>query len=369
MAAPISLDDDPRSGPLAPLRRRWYAWWDARHPRRERTVLDHGNVYILPTRPGWLFALTLLVLLLASINYQLNLGHLLTFLLAGSAAVSMHMTHRNLRGLALHLNPPHPVHAGQAVMLEAVLDGPDARPRRGVGLQLRHRSRSRAGQMDKTAPHQEPKGDAAWTWADVPPLGQAVVHLTFVAPRRGRLEVPTAQITTRFPFGLFRSWSIWRPAGSVLVYPALEQPAPPLPLAPASGGGAQARRAVAAAEDFEDVRDYRRGDPLRQVAWKKSSRTLQTTGGLVSREREARVQQELWLDWQLAGGLPAEARLSRLAAWVVAADHAGCAYGLRLPGREIAPDLGDAHRRHCLEALALWGHTDGTASATMGSPA
>jgi len=29
-------------------------------------------------------------------------------------------------------------------------------------------------------------------------------------------------------------------------------------------------------------------------------------------------------------------------------------YGLRLPGREIAPDSGDLHRHRCLEALALF---------------
>ena len=31
----------------------------------------------------------------ASINYQLNLGYVLTFLLAGSGVVSMHVTHKH----------------------------------------------------------------------------------------------------------------------------------------------------------------------------------------------------------------------------------------------------------------------------------
>jgi len=29
-------------------------------------------------------------------------------------------------------------------------------------------------------------------------------------------------------------------------------------------------------------------------------------------------------------------------------------YGLRLPGRELPRDHGEAHRRACLEVLALW---------------
>jgi len=64
---------------------------------------------------------------------------------------------------------------------------------------------------------------------------------------------------------------------------------------------------------------------------------------------------ELWLmlsDLPTALGL--EARLSRLAGWVLAAEHSGAHYGLRLPGTELAPARGDAHRSACLEALALY---------------
>ena len=331
--------DQPPGGLRAAWQRRWAAYWDRRHPRRERTPLTHANVYILPTKAGWVFGLTLLVLLLASINYQLNLGHLLTFLLLGCAGVSMHMTHRNLRGLALHLRPPRPVHAGQALMLEAVVDNPDARARHGVGLRLRHRL------------HRQDEE----TWCDVPAGGQTVVHLSLLTEQRGRLQAPTIEVSTRFPFGLFRAWAVWRPAGEALVYPALEHPAPPLREASRDGGGRAG--VVGAADDFEGVRDYRRGDPLRQVAWKKSSRTFETTGALVSRDREARSRRELWLDWQATAGLATEARLSRLAAWVVAADQAGAAWGLRLPGVELPPASGEAHRAHALQTLALWSGT------------
>lgn len=335
-SARIVHGDERSTGLLAAAARWWAGYWDRRHPRRERTPLTHANVYILPTRAGWVFGLTLLVLLLASINYQLNLGHLLTFLLLGCAGVSMHMTHRNLRGLALHLHPPRPVHAGQPLMLQAVIDNADARARRGVGLRLRHRLH---------------KQDAE-TWCDVEAGGQAVVHLSLLTEHRGRLQVPTIEVSTRFPFGLFRAWAVWRPAGEALVYPALEQPKPPLREARTDSGGRAGP--VGAAGEFEGVRDYRRGDPLRQVAWKKSSRTFEATGALVSRDREARSQRELWLDWQATAGLATEARLSRLAAWVVAADAAGWAWGLRLPGVELPPAAGEAQRAQALEALALW---------------
>ena len=62
----------------------------------------------------------------------------------------------------------------------------------------------------------------------------------------------------------------------------------------------------------------------------------------------------MWLQWgQTQLGDP-EARLSRLAAWVVAADAAGHSYGLRLPGAELQPSLGAAQRAAALQALARW---------------
>jgi hypothetical protein len=75
-------------------------------------TLTQRNVYILPTRPGLMLAPHCCVLLVASINYQLNLGYLLTFLLAGSAVVGMHVCHGTLRGLRLHLlGSPEPTFA------------------------------------------------------------------------------------------------------------------------------------------------------------------------------------------------------------------------------------------------------------------
>ena len=68
-----------RLSPVARLRRRFQRWWQARLPLSDTLQLTQRNVYILPTSSGWMLALTLVVLLVASINYQLNLGYLLTF--------------------------------------------------------------------------------------------------------------------------------------------------------------------------------------------------------------------------------------------------------------------------------------------------
>ena len=324
----------PWFNPAARARERFRAWAQTRQPRTDTLVLTQRNVYILPTRAGWMFALTLIVLLLASINYQLNLGYVLTFLLAGSGVVSMHLTHATLRGLTLHLKPITPVFAGEPAVLDLVLTSPGT-ARFGIGLKVA-----------AAAP-------SSLTWIDVPALGQAHAQVSFVPRTRGRHDAPTLGAETRFPLGLFRTWTVWRPAAQLLAYPAPERPAAPLPAARAVPGGPTQSRGADGGE-VEGVRAYRRGDPLKLIAWKKAAKALDTGGDLVSRDTSASAHQQLWLEWQACGALSPDDRLARLTAWTLAAHRCGADYGLRLPGFELAPADGEAQRRLCLEALALW---------------
>lgn len=316
------------------LRRRIDAWWQARSPRTDSLLLTQRNVYILPTRAGLMFCFTLGVLLIASINYQLNLGYLLTFLLAGSGVVSMHMTHNTLRGLTLHLRPVSPVFAGDTARLEAVLSSPTG-ARYGIGLRLQEADARTLG------------------YTDVPAGGQAMLHLGHIPASRGQHPLPTLNVETRFPLGLFRAWAVWRPAMSLTVYPRPERPASVLPPARTVPGG-PVRSRTGSSGEFEGIRLYRRGDPLKSVAWKQAAKAMASGGELVSRDSSTLSQQQLWLDWQSCGLGGTEGRLSRLAAWIIEADRRDAAWGLSLPGREIPMGQGEAHRRLGLEALARW---------------
>ena len=320
--------------PAGLVRRRFRSWWQSRLPLSDTMTLSQRNVYILPSRAGFMLFATLLVLLVASINYQLNLGYLLTFLLAGSALAGMHVCHGTLRGLTLNLLVPDPQFAGASTTLSVVLHNDRRSVRHGIGLAVLD------AHEDRFSKH--------WAWSDVPAQGSCTVHVAFQPQQRGQHRVPPLTAETRFPLGTFRVWTVWRPAAQVLVYPAPEPLPPPLPAGePRSGGAATAR--VQSSGEFDGVRAYRRGDPLKLVVWKKAAKADE----LVSRDMEQAQRYELWLDFAQAGSGGTEARLSRLAAWVLQADRLTLDYGLRLPALQIAPASGDAHRRRCLEALAL----------------
>ncbi|MBI2768745.1 MAG: DUF58 domain-containing protein [Burkholderiales bacterium] len=316
--------------PFSFARRRFRQWWQARIPLSDTKTLTQRTVYILPTRPGFMLGATLLVLLVASINYQLNLGYLLTFLLAGSAVVGMHVCHGTLRGLTMNLVAPDPQYAGSSATFAVVLTNTRKTVRHGIGMAV----------LDAT--HED-----RWVWADVPAQGSCSVHVAFKPERRGLHRVPPLTAETRFPLGTFRVWTVWRPAAQVLVYPAPELFPPPLPPGePRSGGAATAR--IQSTGEFDGVRAYRRGDPLKLVVWKKAAKADE----LVSRDTQQAQRYELWLDFAQAGHLDTEHKISRLTAWVLQADRLAMDYGLRLPALEIKPASGEAHKRRCLEALA-----------------
>ena len=321
------------------LRARFSRWALARHSPGTSTVLGQRNVYILPTPAGWFFALTLLVLLVGSINYQLNLGYLFTFALAGSALMSMHLTHANLRGLQLAAagGEPGEWFAGRSGVLQL---------RVHAGRGARWGLLARLDDSDARA-------------LDVPAGESVELALPWRPARRGHLAWPALRLETRYPLGLWRAWSVWRPALALWVYPAPRDPSLPLPAPEARAGSDQMRRR-GDGDEPDELRDWRIGDPVRRVVWRKSRDDrwiVRSSGGMPAGT-------VLCLDWQaLPPAWAADARLEQLCAWVLLARRAGLAWELRLPGQARAAAATPEHARECLRLLARWGTDDATPAA------
>ena len=310
------------------LRDRIRLWWLARMPAQNQIDLNQRNVYILPTKAGLMLGATTLLLLVSSINYQLNLGYVLTFLLAGSALAAMHAGHAMLRGLELRLQAPEPVYAGDSVLVTLQLSNSTQRERFSVGASWR--------------------GQDHAAWVNLPRQSRTSLALRVPALRRGEQTLPTIMIHTRYPMGCFRVWAYWRPEHKVWVYPRPEPNVPPLPLVQNKSANAGARAARTGAGDPEDLRPYRQGDPPKAIAWKKVAHS----GDLVSRDFETGQHITTWLSLDQTGLSAREAQLSRLCAWVLKAENSGQSYGLRLPATAISPGRGQAHMHQCLLALA-----------------
>lgn len=291
-------------------------------------VLTQRRIYILPTGQGLLFAVTIVLLLIGSINYNLSLGYVLTFLLAGLGVVAMLHTWRNLARIALRPGRVSPVYAGEHAVFSITLENHAAFDRIAIGA--------------------DTEGSRA-AYADVAAQGANATRIALPTQRRGWLPLGRFRVFTTFPLGLFRAWSNVELEERCLVYPQPEAGDPPLPRAMAVAGdtGGHGR----GAEDFAGLREYHPGDSPRHVAWKAYARGEQ----LLTKQFGGRAGSEVWLDWTLLPeSFGIEQRLARLTRWVLTAEADGAAYGLRLPGLEIPPAVGTGHREACLQALALY---------------
>src|SRR5215813_5264447 len=95
------------------LRNQLYNWlFQLRGPEAGIIVLVQRRVFILPTGHGVIFAAVLLLMLTGSINYNLSLGFILTFLLASLQVNGMIYTFRNLANLRVSGGRARPVYAG-----------------------------------------------------------------------------------------------------------------------------------------------------------------------------------------------------------------------------------------------------------------
>jgi uncharacterized protein (DUF58 family) len=302
-----------------------------RPPEAAPIVLTQRRVYVLPTRAGLAYGIALGVILLGAMNYNLSLGHALVFLLAGLGVVAILHTFRNIVLLSIYPGRCEPVFAGSLAQFDLVLENqrPDAR----TSLRL--------------------YADAdAQIEVDVFPHARTVATLDVPAVKRGWLAIPRITIETTWPLGLIRAWSYAVPDLNCLIYPAPATNAPPLPWRGDSARGST--RDGRGADDFSGLRNHQVADPPRHVAWKAVAR--QQDGPLLTKLFSGAAAQQLWLDWEaLPEAVDTEQRLSILARWMLDADAAGLAWGLRLQGATLAPDNGPAQLSAGLRKLALHG--------------
>ncbi len=100
--------------------------------------------------------------------------------------------------------------------------------------------------------------------------------------RRGPLRFERVVVSTSFPFGIIRRVLEFEQAGEVLIYPHLYRINRHVlfSLSHADPHGRKRLERAGGTEEFFGLREYRAGDSLKMIDWKRSART----GKLVSRE-------------------------------------------------------------------------------------
>jgi len=329
-------------------RTRWARWLDRRIPPASSITLDQRRIFIFPSQTGFFFALCLLIMLIAAINYQNNLAYGLTFLLANLFVVAVLHTYANLARLTVTAVGADDAFAGQRTTLRLRLTTESQRghyalligwptPREG-----RRRRRLMTGLL--SSPEMQ-----AVEEVDLECNDQRELRLHLPVEHRGWFHPGRLRIESVYPLGLLRCWTWVDLDLRALVYPrplAAGEPA-------GEAGEAQAGLQLSGSGDdeFFGIRDYREGDSPRRVHWKSLARGQ----ALQSKEYAAAVSDTRWLTWEQFSALAPERRLSALCYWVLEYHRRDLEFGLRLPQERLAPGKGDRHRVQALRLLALHG--------------
>lgn len=313
---------------IASLRSAWetrfYRWIDQRSPRARAIQLNRKNLYTFPNFTGLLYLGITCVIWLLGTNYQNNLILGLSYLLVSIFVVSILHAFANLAGISIRFVSARPAFAGDPASFILELNcinkaGCDNLELRWPGGET----------QTITLNHNEPQ--------------QVIVRALSV--QRGYLHPGRLLVQSRFPLGIIRCWTWLNLDASALIYPA------PIacdePHAQASDGREEGGTSQRGGDDFSGLRDYQAGDPIKHIAWKQYAQDK----GLFTKEYEAYFSAEKWLDWDSLNQ-PQELRLSGLCYWALDYEQRQIPYGLRLPGLELAPALGEHHQQSVLAALA-----------------
>lgn len=316
----------PRRNPVMLVGRRLLDQWIQRRARVIPPInVQYRQVFILPTRFGWMLGLLMFGMLMGSLNFNNNLGLLTTFIVAGLALISMLMAYRNLRGIRIHRTSAEPVFAGQPMTLNVTFINEQEQARPGLELLT---GKARAD-------------------FDLPPASLEEVGIRIATHQRGWLKPDRLRLQTSHPIGLFEGWTWFWCERPVLVWPRPAEHPPPLPSGHDREQGRQ-QRSEPNGEDFFSLRNWQSSDPLHRIAWKASQRH-QT---LLSREFRAEQSEHLALDLAHTPGRDLEERISNLAAWVLQAEREHLNWTLKLGDIPHGPGSGKAHCHYCLRLLA-----------------
>ena len=297
-----------------------------------------GAILVRVTNLGLGFVLTTLVVAVGATNTGNNGLYILLSLLLGVLVVSGVVSRRNVEEIAVSLDGPAEVFAGEPAPFRVVLRNLGERPKSALLVKV----------SGKAAPILFPS---------LPPRGEAERGVDLVFPRRGRHRVESILLFSGYPIGLFRKGRLHPVNEERVVFPSPKAVAfPPPEATEAIDDGIDPRRKGRGAEVLK-LREAVPGDDPRDIHWTQTARQ----GRPIVKERASELGREIVVHLDTAR--PATADAAWEAAFEEAAREAtglvlkflarGERVGLLCGELFVPPAMGPLHRTTVLTALAL----------------
>jgi uncharacterized protein (DUF58 family) len=318
------------------------------------------------TLEGWIFILSVFLLLTAAITTGNNLLFLILSTLLSIILTSGIFARNSLRSVTVSLQVPQSVFEGERVPVKvslrnqkrlvpalsiAVEDDSSV-----IGRSLISRIAAFASGSGARAAGERNQNrsvlrhPAYFPW--IPPKSVRSELVTQLFPTRGLYRLEGFRISTRFPFGFFERGERVPADGQVWVYPSVHDISSEFHLLPFLPGRLESRRA-GHGESLFAIRKHQEGESARLVDWKSTAKT----GELMAREfaRDEENTFCLLLDTIVGerGNESFEKAVSLAASLAVHFAGEGAEFELLTPREQVPRGIGAAHMDRVLRSLAL----------------
>lgn len=300
-----------------------------RIPKNSRITLNRKQIFIFPTKFGFIYIAMCFVLLIMAINFENSLVYILLFWLISIFVSTIIFTWKNLD--SLHLRG-----AGS----QPVFEGDDA----SFGITVESLKKTHHSLWLHTKKSNN--------FVDCDAKSSATTYLFVPETKRGRVRLPRFTIETTYPLGIFRAWSYVDLDQSTLCYPQPIESAMQYNNSENSDdndyldNNISKKRGV---DNFDELKNYAIGDSVSRIDWKAYAKG----NGLLVKSFVEQASNEIWLNEQdFSGNL--EAKLSHMCYWVLELSQKKQRFGFVLGNEIIEPDANEVHTKKCLEALALY---------------
>ena len=231
------------------------------------------------TREGWLYILGIMLISLAALNTGNNLLFLILASLIAIILMSGILSSITLSGVAMRLQLPEHIFAGQPVRASIELENEKLTlPSFSLRVEAVTAKNSPAAALLETPVY----------FPYLPKRGRAHQTVPISFPARGVYRQDAFRIVTRFPFGFLQKAHRVELRTEALVYPSVEPTREFFEILPGLEGAMESL-AKGRGQDLYALRDYVPTDTARHVHWKASARLGSLMVREFTREDDARV--------------------------------------------------------------------------------
>ena len=307
------------------VHKRFDRWLKRRIPASATQRLTNRNIFILPSGFGFAYLVFVFVLFLLGTNYQNNVVILLSYLFASVFISAMLQSFFNLSGLKLHCHQQVSTYAKQQTHFSLTID--TDKPRYSLVFQFPHQGK-----------HLQKKVNT----------GTAVVNIPYCSEKRG-VHIPgRLRISSEYSLGLFTCWTQLDFGCEVITYPQQKKFQNLHSSICAHQDDEHGINVVEGGDDFGDLRQYRQGESLSQIAWKQQARGQ----GWLSKTNQQQQGNDVWLTLDNLPSTDLEVKLQMLCYLMLEQYQQGQSWAMDLGSEKVPPNTGKKHLTHCLTMLA-----------------